>query len=109
MMLLLYSLLGVMVLILLLLIIWLCSMHRNMPWQNCLAIMRNLKIPLPKFLKEYALSGERDYSTLPDPLVMTEGSAVSTPEQFEARRDEILELFTACLRQAAYGRIHHLL
>ncbi len=101
MMLLLYSLLGVMVLILLLLIIWLCSMHRNMPWQNCLAIMRNLKIPLPKFLKEYALSGERDYSTLPDPLVMTEGSAVSTPEQFEARRDEILELFT----QHVYGKL----
>lgn len=93
MMLVLYVLAGAAVLILLLLTAWLFSMRRNMPWQNCLAILGNLKLPLPGFLRQYALSGERDYSTLPEVLTMSDGTAVSEPAQFEARRAEILQLF----------------
>lgn len=89
----LYVLVGVVVLILLLLGAWMISMRRNMPWQNCLAIFGNLKLPLPGFLRKYALSGERDYSTLPDVLTMQDGTAVCEPAQFEARKAEILGLF----------------
>lgn len=90
---LLYFLLGFVLLVLTALCLWLGSMRRNMPWQNCLAILGNLKIKLPKFLRQYALSGERDYSTLPDPLRMMDDSVVSTPADFEKRREEILKLF----------------
>lgn len=89
----LYILLSIVVLLFLLFALWLCSMHRNMPWQNCLAILGNLKLPLPEFLREYALSGERDYSTLPDPLTMADGTKVVTNHQFEQRKKEILILF----------------
>ena len=92
---------GIIIFLLLIIGAWLCSMHRNMPWQNCLAILANLKIKLPKFLRQYALSGERDYSTLPDPLRMEDGSSVSTPEQFDARRKEILGLF----EEYVYGKL----
>ena len=73
--------------------LWICSMRRNMPWQNCLAALSNLKIKLTPFLREFARSGDRDYSTLPDPLVMTDGTCVTAPAGFEARRTEILKLF----------------
>ena len=72
---------------------WLLSMRRNMPWQNCIAILANLRLPIPGFLKAYALSGERDYSTLPDPLIMADGTPVTTAAQFENRKAEILKLF----------------
>lgn len=87
--------LGIVLLIMLLILAWICSMRRNMPLQNCLAIMGNLKLKLPGFLKKYALTGERDYTTLPYPLKMADGTAVTTPEQFEIRREEILRLFEA--------------
>lgn len=74
-------------------IIWLLSMRRNMPWQNCIAILGNLKLPIPKCLRAYALTGKRDYSTLPDPLTMADGSTVTTSTQFERRKEEILSLF----------------
>lgn len=88
-----YVLIGIVVLIVLLITAWICSMRRNMPLQNCLAIMGNLKLKLPDFLRKYALSGERDYSSLPDPLTMVDGMKVTTPEQFATRREEILSLF----------------
>jgi hypothetical protein len=44
-------------------------------------------------MKNFALSGERDYSTLPDILVMEDGTPVTTTEQFESRKAEILSLF----------------
>ena len=88
-----YIFLSVAVLLCMLITLWLFSMHRNMPWQNCLAILGNLKLPLPKFLHNYALSGERDYSTLPDPLTMVDGSKAATTDQFEQRKKEILSLF----------------
>ena len=89
----LYTILGLAALVLLLLVLWVFSMHRNMPWQNCLAAMSNLKLKLPPFLRQFALSGERDYSTLPDPLVMADGTKITAPAQFEQRKEEILELF----------------
>lgn len=92
-MIILWILLGVLVFLILVVGAWLCSMRRNMPWQNCLAVLGNLKISLPRFLRDYALTGPRDYSTLPAPLVMADGTAVTTPEQFEARKEEILRLF----------------
>ena len=89
----LWILLGVLAFLILVVGAWLCSMRRNMPWQNCLAVLGNLKISLPRFLRDYALTGARDYSTLPDPLVMADGTPAATPERFEARRKEILSLF----------------
>lgn len=97
----LYVLIGMAVLILLLLTAWMISMHRNMPWQNCLAIFGNLKLTLPGFLRKFALSGERDYSTLPDVLTMQDGTAVSEPAQFEVRKAEILSLF----EEHVYGNL----
>ena len=89
----LWILLGIAAFLALVILLWMCSMHRNMPWQNCLAALSNLKIRLPGFLKQYALSGERDYSNLPEPLVMADGTPVTAKEQFPARREEILRLF----------------
>ena len=94
-----YIPIGFVVLIVILLAAWLCSMHRNMPWRNCLAILGNLKVKLPGFLRRYALGGERDYSTLPDPLTMADGRKVTTAEQFPERREEILRQF----EETVYG------
>lgn len=88
-------------LIFLVILFWLLSMRRNMPWQNCIAILGNLKLPIPKFLRAYALSGPRDYSTLPDPLTMADGSAVTTAAEFEDRKEEILRLFA----HHVYGKL----
>jgi hypothetical protein len=74
--------------------VWALSMRRNMPWQNIVAVTSNLKIKISPALRKYALSGDRDYSTLPDPLIMEDGTAVQTQEQFEQRRSEILSLFS---------------
>lgn len=86
-------------LLLFLILFWLFSMHRNMPWQNCLAIFGNLKLKLPPALHRYALSGPRDYSTLPDPLRRVDGSPVTDKNGFGTRREEILSLF----EQSVYG------
>lgn len=64
-----------------------------LPPQNLVAATSNFQLELSEKMLNYALSGERDYSTLPDPLTMANGTAVTTPEQFEARRAEILKLF----------------
>lgn len=64
-----------------------------LPPRNLVAATSNLQLELSDKVLDYALSGERDYSTLPDALTMADGTAVTTPEQFEARRAEILQLF----------------
>lgn len=89
----LYTILAIAAFLVLVIVLWMCSMRRNMPWQNCLAALSNLKIKLPPFLREFARSGDRDYSTLPDPLVMADGTTVTTADGFEARKAEILKLF----------------
>ncbi len=43
--------------------------------------------------RRYVLGGERDYSSLPSTLTMEDGTEVTTEEQFEERREEILALF----------------
>lgn len=73
---------------------WLLSMRRNMPWQNIVAVSSNLKIKISPALRKFALSGHRDYSTLPDPLKMEDGRRIETQEQFEERKSEILALFS---------------
>ena len=84
---------GIVILILVLIIAMLCFMRSMLPWQNAVAATSNVKVELSEGMREFALSGDRDYSTLPDPLVMADGTAVTTPEAFEARKTEILSLF----------------
>jgi len=64
-----------------------------LPPQNLVAITSNFQLNLPEKVLSFALSGDRDYSTLPDALTMADGTAVTTAEQYEARRAEILQLF----------------
>lgn len=64
-----------------------------LPPQNLVAASSNFQLTLSDGVMNYALSGDRDYSTLPDPLTMADGSPITTPEQFEARRAEVLKLF----------------
>ena len=64
-----------------------------LPARNIVAITSNFQLELPEKVLDFALSGDRDYSTLPDALTMTDGTVVTTPEQFEARRAEVLALF----------------
>lgn len=64
-----------------------------LPGRNLLAITSNFQLELSDSLWDYATNGDRDYSTLPDALVMADGTAVSTTEQYEVRREEILSLF----------------
>ena len=64
-----------------------------LPARNIVAATSNLQLELSEEVKEYALSGGRDYSTLPDALTMADGTAVTTEDQFDARRAEILSLF----------------
>lgn len=92
---------GIVILILVLIIAMLCFTRSVLPWQNAVAATSNAKVELSENMREFALSGERDYSTLPDPLVMADGSAITTTEAFELRKDEILELF----KEHVYGAL----
>lgn len=89
----LYTLLGIVVFLALVILIWICSMRSNMPWRNCIAMFANFRLKLSEKTRRYALGGERDYSTLPDVLTMKDGSVVNSPEEFETRRSEILSMF----------------
>lgn len=84
---------GFVILILVLVIAMLCFVRSILPWQNVVAATSNAKVELSESMREFALSGERDYSTIPDPLVMANGTVVTTPEAFEVRKAEILALF----------------
>lgn len=81
------------VLILVLIVAMVVFMLSMLPAQNIVAATSNVKLELSDSVREYALSGERDYSTLPEVLTMADGTAVTTTEEFEARREEILALF----------------
>lgn len=72
------------------LVLW---MHASLPWPNMLAMTSNFHLELSAQQREAVAAGERDYSTLPDPLIMTDGAAVTTTQEFERRRAEILQLF----------------
>ena len=74
--------------------LWAFSMRRNMAWQNIVAVTSNLKIKISPALHRFALSGARDYSTLPNILTMEDGRSVQSAQQFEERKKEILNLFS---------------
>lgn len=84
---------GLIALLLVLVVVLLCVMRSMLPWQNLLAATSNMKLELSDSQKAYVTEGERDYSTLPDPLVMEDGTKVTDAGQFEERRTEILGLF----------------
>jgi len=69
-------------------------LRSNLGWQNIVAISSNLNMELSDERMEWVIGAdERDYSTLPEVLTMTDGTAVTTTEEFDARRSEILSLF----------------
>lgn len=88
-----YIPLGILALILVLFIALICFMRSMLPWQNLVSATSNAQVELSEGMRQFACSGDRDYSTLPDPLTMADGTAVTSPEQFDARRAEILALF----------------
>jgi len=85
--------LGLVILLLVLIITLVIFMRSMLPWENLLAATSNVKLELSAEQKEFIEGEPRDYSTLPDALVMADGTAVTTPEQFKTRRAEILALF----------------
>ena len=72
------------------LLLW---MHSSLPWRSMVSMTSNFHLELPQSLRDFAVEGERDYSTLPQVLTMEDGSPVETAEDFAARRQEILSLF----------------
>lgn len=85
--------LGLIGLILLLIGGLIAFLHSMLPWQNLLAATSNMKVELSEKQKAYVTGGERDYSTLPEVLAAEDGTAITDTQQFEARREQILELF----------------
>lgn len=96
-----YIPLGLIVLILILIIILICVMRSILPWKNLLAATSNVKLELSDSQREYVQGGERDYSTLPDALVMEDGTEITTITEFDSRREEILALF----KEYVYGAL----
>lgn len=86
---------------LLLLLVLLCLLKSVLPWRNMVAATSSFEVPLSDGLKRFVKGGERDYSTLPDPLQREDGSTVETEQAFAARREEILALF----QKEVYGPI----
>lgn len=88
-----YIPIGLIGLILILVCGLLAVLRSMLPWRNLLAATSNMKVQLSDGQREYVTGGERDYSTLPAPLVMEDGTAVADTKQFETRRAEVLRLF----------------
>lgn len=91
--------LGLVILIVVLVIVLVIYMHSLLPWGNFLAATSNLKFKLSDGQKDYIEGEARDYSTLPDALVMVDGTAITTTKQYEERKEEILTLF----EETVYG------
>lgn len=85
--------LGLVALLLILVIGMVIMMRSMLPWENLLAATSNVKMELSDEQKAFIEGEARDYSTLPNALEMTDGTIVSTTEQFETRKAEILALF----------------
>ena len=81
------------VLVLLLVAALIGFMLYMLPARNIVAATSNVQLKLSDEMLEYALSGARDYSTLPNALIMADGTVVTDSQQFDARREEILALF----------------
>ena len=61
--------------------------------RGMLAMIGYSGLDLPKGIQKMVLEYDRDYSTLPELLVMEDGTKVTTKAQYEARREELLELY----------------
>ena len=85
--------LGLFILILVAVIALAIFIRSILPWGNVLAATSNVKLELSEKQKAYIEGNDRDYSTLPDPLVKADGSAITTIDEFEVRKGEILSLF----------------
>ncbi len=85
--------LGLVALVLILILALLLWMHTMLPGGNMIAMTSNFQLELSDGMRAKALAAERDYSTLPDPLVRADGTAVTQASEFPARRAEILSLF----------------
>ena len=88
-----YIPLGILALLIILILVLLGLIRSMLPWQNVVAATSNGQVNLSEKMRAFALSGERDYSTLPEILTMEDVTQVTTSEQFEERRQEILQLF----------------
>lgn len=84
---------GLVALILVLVLGLVVMMRSMLPWENLLAATSNVKLELSAEQKEFIEGGERDYSTLPDALVFADGTKITSVEEFETRKAEILKLF----------------
>lgn len=84
---------GIVVLLVILIIVMVLVMHSMLPWGNLLAATSNAKVELSAEQKEFIEGEKRDYSTLPDALEFADGTKVTTVEEFETRKAEILKLF----------------
>jgi len=69
------------------------QMRALLPWRNTFAMVSNFNQALPRPLHRWVSGGRRDYRTLPEVLKMRDGSSVTDPAAFYARRQEILHLF----------------
>lgn len=88
-----YIPIAIVVLLVAILVGFMLWVHSMLPWSNMVSMTSNFKVELSQSMKDFALSGERDYSTLPEVLEMEDGTPVETEAQFDARRQEILSLF----------------
>lgn len=84
-------------LVILLLVIggFLIYMRSMLGWKNLVAISSNFNLELSEEMRTWVIgANQRDYSTLPEVLKMEDGALVTTAEEFENRREEILQLFS---------------
>lgn len=77
------------------------KMHENLPWRNTFASASNMNKELPTPLRHWITGGRRDYASMPAILKMEDGTPVTKPEQWPARRAEILTLF----EEQVYGTL----
>lgn len=74
---------------------FLIYMRSMLGWKNLVSISSNFNLELSERMRAWVIGADqRDYSTLPEVLKMADGTPVTTPEEFEARREEILRLFS---------------
>ena len=70
-------------------------MRSMLGWKNLVAISSNFNLELSEEMRTWVIgANQRDYSTLPEVLKMEDGALVTTAEEFENRREEILQLFS---------------
>lgn len=74
---------------------------RELPERNQLAVTSNMRQELTEEQIQFVTAGPRDYETLPELLVDSNGNEIKSIEAWESRREEILEIF----REEIYGHM----